>query len=226
MAEALQHVIAHVLRFEVFRIGPVVVTSTVITTWVIMAILLSLVYLLTRRFEERPRGAQALLEIVVEFFYGMAEPFMGREARKYVWLYGGLFITILFFNYSWMIPGAIPPTSDLMTPLALAVIAVPMTWACAIRKKGVKGWLHHFIMPAVVLLPLNVLEQLVRMFSLSFRLFGNMFGEEMVTTTLATMLPLLGPLPIMALGLIFGAVQAFVFSVLTVSYLAEMVQGH
>lgn len=226
MFEGLQEVIAHVIRHEVFRVGPVVITSTVVTTWAVMILLLGLVYLLTRRIEERPRGAQAFLEIAMEFFYGMAEQFMGREGRRYVWLYGGLFITILFFNYSWMIPGGIPPTSDLVTPAALAVIAVPMTWVLAIRKKGVRGWLTHFILPTALLLPLNVLEQLVRIFSLTVRLFGNMFGEEMVTTTLATMLPLLGPLPIMALGLIFGAVQAFVFSVLTVSYLAEMVHGH
>ena len=122
--------------------------------------------------------------------------------------------------------GGDSPTSDLMTPLALAVLAVPLTWACAIRKKGVKGWLQHFIMPAVVLLPLNVLEQLVRIFSLSVRLFGNMFRRGDGDHDAGHHAPAVWPLPIMALGLIFGAVQAFVFSVLTVSYLAEMVQGH
>ncbi|BAS28921.1 F0F1 ATP synthase subunit A [Limnochorda pilosa] len=226
MFEGLQEVVTHVLRHEVLHVGPVVITSTVVTTWVVMAILLGLVFLLTRRIEERPRGAQAFLEIVVDFFYGMAEQFMGREGRRYVWLYGGLFTTILFFNYAWMIPGGIPPTSDLVTPIALAVVAVPMTWTIAIRRKGFGAWVKHFFQPTAILAPLNVLEQFVRIFSLSVRLFGNMFGEEMVTTTLATMLPLFGPLPIMALGLIFGGVQAFVFSVLTVSYLAEMVHGH
>src|SRR5690606_18935615 len=150
MIEALQHVIAHVLRYEVFRIGPVVITSTVVTTWVAMALLLGLVYLLTRRgFEERPRGAQAFLEIVVEFFYGMAEQFMGREGRKYAWLYVGLFIAILFLIYAWTIRGAIPLTIYLMTPVVLAVVAVPMTWVCAVRMKGVKEWIQHFILTTV-----------------------------------------------------------------------------
>jgi F-type H+-transporting ATPase subunit a len=131
-----------------------------------------------------------------------------------------LFIFILTLNFGWVIPGLMPPTTDLMTTAALGVTAVVLVQVTLLRAKGAKGYLRHMAQPTVVMIPMNIIEELVKPFSLAVRLFGNMFGEEMVVTILFLLVPVLAPTPVMALGLLMGTIQAYIFSLLIVTYLA------
>ncbi|MGI6284254.1 ATP synthase subunit a [Moorella humiferrea] len=223
---ALGEIMAHVRPHEVFYLGPIPVYSTVVNTWIIMAVLLLGVFLATRKLTFIPRGVQHLFEMLLEFLYGLLEEAMGKEGRRYLPLAATLFIFILSLNLSWFIPGMKPPTMDLSTTAAFAVTTIIMVQLIGIRKKGLIGYIKHFFQPVPFLFPLNVLEELVKPVSLSLRLFGNMFGEEMVVTILFMMLPFLLPTPIMILGVLMGLIQAFVFTLLTVTYIASFVHGH
>ncbi|MCG0277021.1 MAG: F0F1 ATP synthase subunit A [Thermanaeromonas sp.] len=222
LAAVMEHIKPHV----VFYLGPIPVSSTVVNTWIIMALLFAGVFILTRRLEFIPRGSQHILEMILQFISGLLEEAMGKEGRKYLPLAATLFIFILSLNLSWFIPGMKPPTMDLSTTAAFGVTTIILVQLIAIKKKGLKGYIKHFFSPIPFLFPLNVIEEMVKPVSLSLRLFGNMFGEEMVVTILAILVPFLVPTPIMLLGVIMGFIQAFVFTLLTVTYIANFIHGH
>lgn len=224
--QELAEVISHLVRHEVFHIGPVVITTTVINTWIVMAVLFAVVYLLTRNLSEKPKGAQALLEIVIEFYYSLIDTGLGKQGRKFLPIVGTLFTFIVFLNLSWFIPGMVPPTTDLMTTAALAIVTIVLVHIMGIREKGFGGYINNYVQPVAIMLPMNLVEEVVKPFSLAIRLFGNMFGEKMVVTILAILVPFFGPTPVMALGILMGFIQAFIFTLLTVTYLATTTQGH
>lgn len=224
--EGLQHVLEHVQPSIVFYLGPIPITSTVINTWAIMAILLPLAYLATRKLSIVPRGIQHLLEMLAGFFYDLLEANMGREGRKYLPLVGTLFLFILFLNLAWFIPGMRPPTTDLSTTAAFAVVTIILVQLIGIKKKGLRGYIKRFLEPNIFMFPLNVIEELVKPLSLALRLFANMFGEKTVVAVLFMLVPFLAPTPVMVLGVIMGLIQALVFSLLTVVYISSAVQGH
>lgn len=225
--KALTEVMDHLVPHDVLHLGPVTITSTVINTWIIMAVLFVTVFLLTRNLADKPRtGRQHLLELFVQFLQGIIEQGMGKAGRRYIFLVGGVFLFILFLNLGWFIPGMIPPTTDINTTAALAVVAILLVQVIGIRQQGVGGYLKHFLLPMPVLLPMNLIEQVVRPFSLAVRLFGNLFGGKTVVTILAAMIPLILPVPVMLLEVLTGFIQAFVFATLTVVYLAGLTERH
>lgn len=223
---ALGEIMAHVRPVEIFHLGPIPIYSTVVNTWIIMVLLLAGIFLATRKIGFIPRGVQHVLEMLLEFFYGLLEETMGKEGRRYLPLVATLFIFILSLNLSWFIPGMKPPTMDLSTTAGFAVTTIILVQLIGIRKRGLLGYIRHFFQPVPFLFPLNVVEELVKPVSLSLRLFGNMFGEEMVVTILFLMIPFLLPTPIMLLGVLMGTIQAFVFTLLTVTYIANFIHGH
>ncbi|MDI3279832.1 MAG: F0F1 ATP synthase subunit A [Bacillota bacterium] len=222
LAAVLEHLAPHTL----FSLGPVTITSTVINTLIIDAVLIFFVYLATRRLSYIPTGVQHILEMAVEFIYGLLEPGLGRHGRRYLWFIGTLFILILTMNLSWFIPGMIPPTTDISTTFGLGVATILTVHTLTARKKGLHHYIQHYLEPSPLLAPLMVIEELVKPFSLAIRLFGNMFGEKMVVTVLFILAPVLMPTPIMLLGVIMGIIQAFVFTLLAVTYLTILTQGH
>ena len=188
--EALQDVLEHVRPAVVFYLGTIPVTTSVVSTWIVMAIVIPLSYFIGKRVKPVPRGAQHLVEMVAEFFYGLLEETMGREGRKYLPLVGTLFLFILFLNLSWFIPGMKPPTTDLSTTLGFAVVTVISVQVIGIKKLGIGGYIKHYFQPNPFMFPLILLEELVKPVSLSLRLFANMFGEETVVMGLFMMIPL------------------------------------
>ncbi|MGC9064472.1 MAG: F0F1 ATP synthase subunit A, partial [bacterium] len=129
----------------------------------------------------------------------------------------------LLSNWIEIIPGFNAPTRDLSTTVALAIVAVASTYVAGIREKGWR-FFKKYIEPNPILLPLNILEELVRPVSLSFRLFGNIIGEEIVIALLVMLVPLILPIPMMLLGLFTGLIQAFIFSLLTLLYIAGAIE--
>lgn len=222
----LSEVVGHLTRHEVFQLGPLTVTSTVVNTWIVMVVMFTVIFLLTRRLSERPKGAQTILELVIEFVYSLIDAGMGKAGRKYLPIVGTLFIYIIFLNLSWFIPNFVPPTTDVMTTAALGITTIIIVQLMGIREQGLGGYLAHFVKPMPFMAPLNIIEEFVKPFSLAIRLFGNMFGEKMVVTIFFILVPLFAPIPLMALGVLMGGIQAFIFTLLTVTYLATATHGH
>lgn len=227
MGDKMSSLLPHLLRYEMWQLGPVVITSTVVRTWIVMIVLFSLIFWLSRGLSfDRPSRRQAVLEMAVEGFYAIIDPILGKEGRRYVYLVGGYFTFIIMLNLSWFIPGFLPPTTDIMTTAALAVTAMIFIWGTSIRLHGIGGHIKHYLQPLPFMAPLNIIEDLVRPFSLAVRLFGNMFGGDMVVLVFGILVPVLLPIPIMGLEVLFGSIQAFVFALLVTTYLRSAVHGH
>jgi len=210
------------------------VSSVVTTMWAIMIIITVVAYFSTRKLEKIPtRRLQNFMEIALEAILDQLTQAMGEEkyARRYFPLLASFFILILASNYSGFIPGAShitglqAPTSTLGVTAGFALIVFFATHYYGVKTKGLK-YFKHFTQPFIFMLPLNIIDELVRPVSLSLRLFGNVYGEEMVIASLFSLIPLFVPLPMMFLGVLFGLIQAFVFTSLAAVYIAGAVQEH
>jgi F-type H+-transporting ATPase subunit a len=206
-----------------FHVGPVPITAPVLVTWGIMAALTIGSWLLTRRLSLHPSAAQTVLEMVVDVTAGQIRDTMRADPRPYLPLIGTLFLFILCANWSSLIPGIEPPTAHLETDAALASIVFVAIAVFGIRARGVGGWLTSFAEPSWLLLPLNVVESVTRTFSLLVRLFGNVMGGAFVIAIILSLTGLLVPIPLMALELLTGAIQAYIFSVLAMVFIGGAV---
>ena len=207
------------------------VTGEVVVMWIILALVAVLSLLVTRHLKERPGKFQNVIETGVEYLDNFFGGIMGKKtSRKYFYFLGSLFIFIIFANYSGLFPGvgltkyAKAPTSSLSVTLGLGVVTFFFLQIASIRAHGLKGYLKRFISPIVVMLPLLILDEFIKPASLALRLFGNIFGEETVTEQLYEILPIGAPIIMMVLSLLFCAIQAVVFTMLTSIYLEEAVE--
>ena len=217
-----------------FRIGPLEVTSTVTTMWAIVALLALVSFLATRNLREEPGVLQTAAEMAVGALRNFFEGTLGREhTRKYFPILGTFFVFIIVCNYSGLLPGAghlsgfAVPTACLSVTSGLGVIAFFTTHVIGIRERGLGRYLASFAKPlilVVLMLPLNLLEQFIRPMSLALRLYGNMYGEENVTEQLYGIFPVLAPLIMQVLSLIFCLLQAVVFTMLLSIYISEALE--
>ena len=212
-----------------FSIGPLEVTRSVVTMWVIIVILGLVSWLATRRLKDVPGPLQNAAEMAVsklrDYFAGTMGP---DNARRYFPVMATFFIFIVVSNYSGLLPGAgkafAVPTASLSTTAGLAIVAFFTTHVIGVKRKGVLGYLKSFLTPFALMLPLNLIEQVVRPFSLALRLYGNLYGEEMVTEQLGHIFPLVLPLVMQVLSLLFCLIQAVVFTMLLSVYIEEAVE--
>ena len=215
----------------VIRLGGVLdVTGEVIVMWIILLAVTVLSLLVTRNLKERPGPLQNMLETGVEALDNFFSGIIGKHlTRKYFFFLGSLFIFIICANYSGLIPGVgltkyfRAPTSSLSVTLGLGVSTFVFLQIAGLRA-GVKHYFKRFISPIAFMLPLMVLDEFIKPASLALRLFGNVFGEETVTHNLYDLLPIGAPVIMMALSLLFCAIQAVVFTMLTSIYLEEAVE--
>ena len=206
------------------------VTGEVIMMWVLLAVLALVSFLVTRSLKMRPGKLQNMVETGIEKLDGFYGNILGKEeSRKYFFFLGSLFIFILFGNYSGMIPGVgltkylKAPTSSLSCTLGLGIAAFVFLQAAGL-KCGVKKYFKRFVSPMFFMLPLLLLDEFIKPASLALRLFGNVFGEETVTEELYGILPIGMPIIMMALSLLFCAIQAVVFTMLVSIYLKEQIE--
>lgn len=207
------------------------VTGEVVVMWIIIALAALISFLTTRHLQERPGKFQNIIETGVEYLDGFFSGIIGKQkARKYFYFLGSLFIFIIFANYSGLFPGvgltkyAKAPTSSLSVTLGLGILTFFFLLISSLRAKGVKGFLKRFWNPIIILPPLLILDEFIKPASLALRLFGNIFGEETVTEQLYELLPIGAPIVMMILSLLFCAIQAIVFTMLTAIYLDEAVE--
>jgi F-type H+-transporting ATPase subunit a len=208
-----------------FHIGPVPIGTPVVTTWIIMALLVLISWLGLRRAEIHAGKLQMVLEILVEAISSQIEAVVQRSARPYLPLLGTLFVFLVFANLSAVIPGAKPPTGHIETPAALAGIVFLSVHYYGVRSRGLGGYLAHYTRPNPMLLPLNVLSEVTRTFSLMVRLFGNIMSHEIVIGIIALLAGLLLPIPFLLLGILIGLIQAYIFTILAAVFVGAAVSG-
>lgn len=199
----------------------------------IIACLGVLSYLVSRRLESIPNNiGQNIAEFVVEGIRNFVEETMGHHGKKYFPLIATLGIYILISNLLGLIPGLLPPTSNLNTTAGLAVIVFVATHIIGVKEHGIK-YLKHFMGPLgglplilrILMTPLMIfvetISHLVRPVSLSLRLFGNIMGHELIVGVLLLLMPIAYPLLALstALGVLVVFIQAFIFSLLSMMYL-------
>jgi F-type H+-transporting ATPase subunit a len=207
----------------VFQLGPVPITEPVLVTWAIMFCLALLCFLATRRLSMRPGRLQAVLELVVSSIDKLIQDTMQVAPEPFRPLIGTIFLYVLIANWSSLIPGIEPPTAHLETDAALAAIVFGATIYFGIRMRGLGGYLKTFAEPSWVMIPLNVVEQVTRTFSLVVRLFGNVMSGVFVVGIVLSLAGLIVPIPLMALDLLTGAVQAYIFAVLATVFIGAAV---
>jgi len=206
-----------------FHLGPVTITRPVVTTWVIMLVLTAACWLVTRRLKALPDGRQAVLEIVVAGIAAQIEDVIRKDSRPFLPLLGTLFIFLVTANLSGLLPGVEAPTSKLETPAALALIVFFSVHYFGIRARGLRGYLASFAKPKLIMLPLNILSELTRTFSLMLRLFGNIMSGEFIIALIVALAGLFVPIPLMALEILIGIVQAYIFTVLAAVFIGAAV---
>lgn len=206
-----------------FHVGFVAITAPVVVTWAIIACMTIGCMLLTRKLSMMPSRTQTVLELLVGTLDAQIRDTMQTGPAPYRSLIGTLFLFVLVANWSSLVPGIEPPTAHLETDAALALLVLVATVVYGVRTRGMHGYLATFAEPTWVMIPLNVVEQITRTFSLVVRLFGNVMSGVFVVGIVLSLAGLLVPIPLMALDLLTGAVQAYIFAVLAMVFIGAAV---
>lgn len=203
--------------------GIVEINATLVFSWVTMALLVLGSWLVTRRMKSAVRVSkgQAFLEIVVTLIRGQIRDATRDEPDQYLPLVGTLFLFIAVSHFLSIIPGVRSPAASLSTTSALALcvfVAVPVY---GIKAKGVKAYLRNYLQPSPFMLPFNVIGELSRTLALAVRLFGNIMSGSLIAAVLLSVVPFIFPAILEAFGLLIGFIQAYVFAVLALVYVAS-----
>lgn len=191
-------------------------------TWFVMLVLIVLAFLASRGLKMVPSGLQNFMEAVITGIENLIDETMGHKGRAYFPLIATFALFILVSNLIALIPGFYPPTANLNTNFALALTVFFMTHIVGVKEHGV-AYLKHFMGPILVLAPLMFIIELIghlaRPVSLSLRLFGNMYGHEIVLMIFLALVPFLLPVPMMLMGVLVAFIQTFVFTLLAMIYI-------
>jgi len=210
--------------------------QVLITSWIVIAILITISFLGTRKLDTIPTGGQNFVEYVLEFIRDLTRTQIGEEEyRAWVPFVGTLFLFIFVSNWSGaLLPFRLielpngelaAPTNDINTTVALALLTSVAYFYAGLTKKGL-SYFGKYVQPTPVLLPINILEDFTKPLSLSFRLFGNILADELVVAVLISLVPLVVPIPMMLLGLFTSGIQALIFATLAGAYIGESLEGH
>ncbi|UCG13438.1 MAG: F0F1 ATP synthase subunit A [Deltaproteobacteria bacterium] len=214
----------------VFHLGDtrlVVNSETLLMTWVVMALVLAFGWIATRGRGMVPGPWQNLAELLVQWFKELVRDALGEAYEKrYFPLICALFIFLLLCNWVGVIPGLSEPTKDINTTLGLGIMGFFIAHGTAIKVKGVKQYLKEYFRPIFFMMPLNVVGELAKVISISFRLFGNIMGGSIIIIVVSHLVYglVLPPFLYAFFGLFVGTVQAFVFMMLTLVYISVQIR--
>lgn len=236
---------------NLFRIGPLTVTNTLLTAWIIVVGIGFSAFIFSKRLKPVPGRLQNLVEMSLEAFLGLLETIAGsrEKARKYFPLTATIFIFVLLSNWIGILPGVgsigfyraaaggkefVPffrsVYSDLNMTLALALISVTLTHVFALSAIGIRRHLGKFLnvkSPMGFFVGvLEIIGEFSKIISFSFRLFGNVFAGEVLLATIAFLVPYIAPLPFLGMELFVGFIQAFIFSALTMAFISTATEDH
>jgi len=205
---------------KVFEIGPVDITDTVLVTWLVMALITLVCYLATRRLALSPSRMQEVLEALYEAVQKNVKDVVPIDPSMVIPVLGTLWVLIGFSNLIGLLPGLTTPTADLNVTFAFAVVAYSTGHVFGIKARGFRGYLSHYTEPTWILLPFHVIAEITRTVALAIRLFGNMLSGEMVALILLGIAGLLVPVPFALLHIVIGLIQAYIFGMLTLVFIA------
>jgi F-type H+-transporting ATPase subunit a len=200
------------------------------TMLIVLGVTIMCLVMRSRLSVDNPGKFQILLEDGVLAVRGLLEEWIGPDGRNYLPLIATLGLFILIGNYAGLVPGLAAPTSNINVTVGCAITTWVYYHVQGIRKQGIVNYAKHFAVPpgapvwmAPLMLVIEGISHASRLLSLSLRLFGNIFGEELVILILGSIIPFIVPLPMMFLGLITGGLQAFIFVLLSIIYLQAAV---
>ncbi|MCX4186476.1 F0F1 ATP synthase subunit A [Methylophaga sp. OBS4] len=208
-----------------FTIGPLEVTNTIVTTWLIMAALTLFCWILSRRLSSEPGPLQTTVEGIVETIDKAIAEVTPQHCRTIMPFVASLWIYLVIANLSGLLPGVHAPTRDLSATTALAILVFLSTHWYGIRIQGLKKYLHHYIIPNPVLLPFHIISEITRTVALAVRLFGNIMSLEMAALMILLVASFLAPIPILMLHIVEALVQAYIFGMLALIYVAGGIQS-
>ena len=228
----------------IIKLGILSITNTLLDTFLVDLILLAAIYFIRKNLSLIPNFFQNAVESIIEVFYNLTESIAQNRTAKIFPFVLSFFLFILLTNWSGLIPGVgtigffeekklIPiirsATSDLNLTLALAFISAIATHALSIKTVGIKDYLSRYFSLNPMKLFIGILEiisEITKVISLSFRLFGNIFAGEVVLLTVSTIFAFIFPLPFLLLEVIVGFVQALVFAMLTMTFMSILTTPH
>ncbi|MFH1231206.1 MAG: F0F1 ATP synthase subunit A [Planctomycetota bacterium] len=208
----------------------------IVLSWVVMGVLILISFIWSSQFKRIPGRMQALMETVVESLGNMLNSLIGHDGRKYLGLLGTTFIFILCLNIIGLIPGLISPTANWNCTVSMAIVMIVMVQIYGLKEHGFWGYLKHYMgspkelatwLIAPLILVVDILSEMIRVMSLSLRLYVNIFGEDMIIISLVNMgLPLILLQIIMFCFAVFTSfLQAFIFTALSAIYI-KLITSH
>jgi F-type H+-transporting ATPase subunit a len=209
-----------------FHIGPLAINDAVVTTWVIMALLAAFSLLASRRLQLQPGPLQTALEGSLGAIDDAVRAVLPRQADKVLPFLTTLWLFLVVANLSGVIPGVHAPTGHLSTTAGLAILVFLSVHWFGIRSEGLKNYLGHYLRPTPLLLPFHIISEITRTVALAVRLFGNIMSLEMAAMLILLVAGFLAPVPILMLHIIEALVQAYIFGMLALIYIAGAMQSY
>lgn len=206
-------------------IGPLAISASVLTTWGIMLVIALLAWLLTRRLQMLPGPWQTLLEGIVSTLEQAVLAVAPEHGRQIMPFIATLWLFLIVANLVGLIPGLHSPTRDLSVTSALAVLVFFSVHWFGIKTQGLKRYLHHYLTPSPILLPFHIISEFTRTLALAVRLFGNIMSLETAAVLVLFVAGFLAPIPILMLHIVEALVQAYIFGMLALIYLAGAIQS-
>lgn len=207
-----------------WQAGAIRLNATIVWTWVVMAVMIVGSLLVTRRLTDGPAPSrwQTALEAVIGYVRSQVEEMGGgRDPGRYVPFVGTLFLFIAVSNALMIVPVYVPPTASLSTTAALALAVLVAVPVYGIADAGWRAYLRQYLQPSPLMLPFNLIGELSRTLALAVRLFGNAMSGVKIVAILVAIVPFAFPAVLSALGLLTGLIQAYIFAVLAMVYIAS-----
>ena len=201
--------------------------EVILMTWIVFALLIIMGLCASNKKSILPRPVQVLGELIVGLLYELTEDALGKDlAKTYAPLICALFMFLLLSNWLGIIPHLEEPTKDLNTTLGLGIMGFVIAHYAGIKSKGFKAYIKEYFQPIFFMMPLNLIGELAKIVSISFRLFGNIMGGSIIILVVSylTYSVVLPPFLYAFFGLFVGTIQAFVFTMLTVVYISVQVK--
>ena len=208
-----------------FRLGPLAITDTVVTTWGLMLVFGTAAFILSRRLKEEPARWQIAMEGIVATIETAIAEVLPQASRRVLPFVGTLWLFVVTANLIGLVPGLHAPTGDLSATAALAVLVLASTQWFGIRAKGLRPYLRHYVEPTMILLPFHIISEITRTLALAIRLFGNMMSLEMAAMLVLLIAGFLVPVPLLMLHVVEALVQAYIFGMLALIYIAGALEA-
>jgi F-type H+-transporting ATPase subunit a len=209
----------------VFNIGPIGVTASVVMTWGIMLVLVVASWATTRHLRQDPGPVQVILEGLIGAMDLAVRDVLPKTSAQVLPFIGTLWIFIVVANLVGIIPGLHAPTAVLSTTAALAVLVFFSVHWFGIRSEGLRAYLKHYLAPSPIMLPFHLMSEVTRTLALAIRLFGNIMSLEMAVLLVLLVAGFLVPVPLLILHVIEALIQAYIFGMLALIYIASAIQS-